>query len=49
MIAFPKIVAVIAGLLALAVFAVVVGPRAMWDALLGLVTCIESYGACPWE
>jgi len=27
----------------------VVGVRDIWDALLGLAICIESYGTCPWE
>lgn len=44
-----KIVVMIAGLLTLAILAVVVGIRETWDALLGLAICIDSNGMCPWD
>jgi hypothetical protein len=37
----------IAVLLTLVVVSAVVGVRDIWDALFGLVVCIESYGPCP--
>lgn len=49
MINFAKIAVVIAGLLTLAILAVVVGLRETWDALLGLAICIDSNGMCPWD
>ena len=44
---FMKIAVVGAGLLTLAVVAVVVGVGNVLDALFGLMVCIESYGPCP--
>jgi hypothetical protein len=46
---FAKIAATTAGILALAVLAMAVGLGSIWDALLGLVICVESNAACPWE